>query len=451
MRKTETMKQKLRQLFVILIPILITQLAMYSMNFFDTMMSGNYARADLAGVAIGSSLWVPVSTGLAGILIALTPITAHLIGAKKKDEVPFSVIQGIYVAITMAIIVMAAGKLLLNTILNHMNLEHHVELVAKHYLYFLAIGIIPLFIYNVLRSFIDSLGMTRISMVITLSSLPVNVFLNYIFIFGHLGCPAFGGAGSGLATAITYWLITIFAAVVIHFRHPFSAYRIFTKWTAPSYTKWKEIFSLGIPMGLSIFFETSIFSAVTLLMSSFGTVVIAAHQAAMNFASFLYMLPLSMSMAMTIVVGFETGASRFKDAKDYSKIGIAFALLLSAFAGFMLFLFRIQVAGMYSTDHQVIKLTARFLLFAVFFQLSDAIQAPVQGALRGYKDVNVTFLMALISYWAIGLPLGCLLANETSLGAYGYWIGLITGLAAGAITLSSRLYIIQNRTLQKSI
>jgi MATE family multidrug resistance protein len=451
MRKTDNTKQKIHQLLVILIPILITQLAMYSMNFFDTMMSGNYAREDLAGVAIGSSLWVPISTGLGGILIAITPITAHLIGAKKKEEVPFSVIQGIYVAITMAIIVMIAGNLLLNPILNSMHLEQHVQTVAKHYLYLLAIGIIPLFIYNVLRSFIDSLGMTRISMVITLTSLPINVFFNYIFIFGHLGIPAFGGAGSGLATAITYWLITIFAVLVIHLRQPFSAYMIFTKWSPPSYIKWKEIFSLGIPMGLSIFFETSIFSAVTLLMSGFGTVVIAAHQAAMNFASFLYMLPLSMSMAMTIVVGFETGASRYIDAKTYSKIGLAFALVLSAIAGLLLFLFRNQVAGMYSSDQKVISLTARFLLYAVFFQLSDAIQAPVQGALRGYKDVNVTFIMALISYWVIGLPLGYLLANETSLGAYGYWIGLITGLGAGAITLSSRLYIIQNRSVQKSL
>lgn len=196
-------------------------------------------------------------------------------------------------------------------------------------------------------------------------------------------------------------------------------------------------------------FETSIFAAVTLLMSDFNTATIAAHQAALNFASFLYMIPLSVSMALTIVVGFEVGANRYKDAKEYSWIGVSIAITLAFVCGLFLFMLRTEVAGIYTKDVEVLKLTSQFLIFAIFFQLSDAIQAPVQGALRGYKDVNVTFIMTLVSYWMIGLPLGYYLANFSDWGAFGYWIGLIAGLAVGATCLCTRLIYIQKK--QKNI
>ncbi|RLQ95217.1 MATE family efflux transporter [Falsibacillus albus] len=445
MEQTFSTRQKMKQFFFILYPILITQLAMFSMNFFDTMMSGKYSSKDLAGVAIGSSLWVPVFTGLSGILLSITPIVAHLIGEKNKKKVPVSVVQGIYVAAAMAILVIAIGSMVIKPILSHMGLEKHVRSIAFHYLLALSLGMIPLFIYNVLRSYIDALGMTRVSMYITLLSLPINVVFNYLLIFGKFGIPAFGGAGAGYASAITYWLIMVIAAVIIHFRKPFAEYGIFARVIPVSLKKWKEIFKIGIPIGLSIFFETSIFSAVTLLMSDFSTTVIAAHQAALNFASFLYMIPLSISMGLTIVVGLEAGAKRYDDAKVYSWLGVGTAIFLAILCGVVLFVCRHSIGSIYSNDPKVISLIGNFLMYAVFFQLSDAIQAPVQGSLRGYKDVNITFVMALVSYWVIGLPSGWLLANHTGLGPYGYWLGLIIGLAAGAVTLSFRLIIMQNR------
>jgi len=442
MKQTFTTKGKLIQLITILIPILFTQLAMYSMNFFDTMMSGKYSKTDLAGVAIGSSLWVPVFTGLSGILLSITPIIAHLVGGKKNKDVAFSVIQGIYAAIFLAIIILVIGSFALKPILQHMNLEAHVRNVAKYYLVALSFGIIPLFIYNVLRSFMDALGMTRVTMIITLLSLPINVALNFLFIFGNAGMPKLGGVGSGVASAITYWLIMFIAFAVIHFQKPFSSFMIFKKWYPVSFKKWKEIFVLGIPIGLSTFFETSIFAAVTLVMAKYGTNIIAAHQIAINFSSLLYMIPLSISMAMTIVIGYEVGAERFDDARQYSKLGISIAVVMAFILGILLLTNNELVAKVYSNDIKVIALTTHFLLYAVFFQLSDAIQAPVQGALRGYKDVNVTFIMAFISYWIIGLPFGYVIANYTNFGPYGYWLGLITGLAVGAITLSLRLFYV---------
>jgi len=453
MEQTFTYREKATIFFRILVPILVTQLGLYAMNFVDVMMSGRAGASDLAGVAIGSSLWVPVFTGLSGILLAITPIVAQLIGAKKGNEVAFSVIQGVYLSIINAVLVVIVGGAILEPILTSMQLESDVERIARHYLIGLAFGIIPLFVYTVLRAFIDALAQTRVTMLITIMALPINIGFNYVLIYGKLGFPKLGGIGAGYATAITYWWIMAIAIFIIRKHVPFTNYRIFNRIYPFSWTSWREILKIGVPIGFSIFFETSIFSAVTLFMSSYSTITIASHQAAINFASFLYMVPLSISMALTIAVGYEVGAGRSHDARQYSMLGIVFAVSMAIVCAGVIYLLREQVASLYSTDKEVILLTQHFLLYAIFFQLSDAIQAPIQGALRGYKDVNVTLLMAFISYWIIGLPVGYVLANFTDFGPFGYWIGLITGLAAGAICLSARLIMVygnKNRLVENN-
>ncbi len=445
MNQTYTLVQKFRQLLVILLPILVTQIAMFAMNFFDTIMAGQVSAPDLAGVAIGSSIWLPVFTGLGGIFMAITPIVAHLIGANLKDEVPFKVIQGVYLALFVSFIVVGLGVLTLDPIMSLMSLEDSVRKVARGYLKALAFGVSPLFIYYVLRSFIDALGKTQVTMLIALISLPINVFLNYILIFGKFGLPALGGVGAGVATTLTYWILTFTALTIIVRHESFKSYGVFDRLFGISLKAWKEQLIIGIPIAFAIFFETSIFAVVTLLMSGFNTVTIASHQAAMNFASLLYMVPLSISMGLTILVGFEVGGRRLRDARQYSFLGMGVSLGMALICTGILLLFTEQIAGFYSQEIEVIQLVQKFLVFALFFQLSDAIAAPIQGALRGYKDVNVTFIMALISYWVVGLPLGYYLATFTSLGAFGYWIGLISGLAVNAVGLSWRLIIVQRR------
>lgn len=450
MEQTYTYRQKFWMFIKIALPLFITQMGLFAMNFFDVVMSGNASPIDLAGVAIGSNLWVPIFVGLSGILMAITPIVAQLLGAQKTDQVPKHVFQGIYVSVLLALLVILFGSFLLDPILNRMNLEEDVRQIARGYLIALAYGIVPLFVYNVLRAFIDALGHTRMTMMITILAIPINFVFNYLLIFGKFGFPALGGIGAGYATTITYWCITILAFIILMKRNPLASTKLFDKLHPVSFGIWKEIFLIGLPIGLSIFFEVSIFAAVTLLMSEYDTITIASHQAAINFASFLYMIPLSISMALTVLVGFEVGAKRYQDAAKYAKLGISSAIILSAGCAIFLYFFRIRIAGIYTNDEEVLLLTSHFLIYALFFQLSDAIAAPIQGVLRGYKDVNVSFMMALVSYWVIGLPLGYYLANYTSLVAFGYWVGLITGLAAGAIGLSLRLFYIQRKNKRQN-
>lgn len=445
MNKTLTIPQKVRQLLVILIPILIAQVTMFSMSFFDTVMSGQASTQDLAGVAIGSSIWVPISAGLGGIFVALTPIVAQLIGAKRKEDIALKVVQGIYLSLAISGLVIAVGAITLDSILSLMGLEETVRRISRSYLLALALGIPALFIYQVLRSFIDALGKTRVTMVITLLSLPINILLNYVLIFGKFGFPVLGGVGAGVASAITYWCLLFIALILILRHESFTSYYVFERLYGVSIKEWKEQLTIGLPIGFAIFVETSIFAVVALLMSRFNTVTIAAHQVAMNFATLLYMVPFSISSALTILVGFEVGAGRHKDARQYSYIGMGMSIGMAGICALILFLFSKQVAALYSREVAVIQMAQQFLVYALFFQLSDAIAAPIQGALRGYKDVNVTFLTAFISYWLIGLPAGHYIASFTSLGAVGYWVGLILGLAVSAVGLSARFLVVQRR------
>lgn len=445
MVETKNLQEKTKIMIKMVLPILITQVALYLMTFFDILMTSKYNINHLAGVSIGSSLWVPVYTGLTGILLGITPIVAQLIGAKKQEDVRTFVQQGLYIAILLAILVFIGFIFFLEPILHIIPLETSVRIIAGKYLWMMSIGLLPLFLYSVLRSFIDALGKTRISMFITLLSAPINIALNYVLIYGKFGLPALGGVGAGLASAITYWLILIITIFIIKKIQPFADLQIFKQWTKPSLSKLKTLTIIGLPIGLSIFAETTIFSAVTIMMSVFSTAVISAHQIAMNFTSLLYMIPLSIAMGATILVGQEVGAKRYRDAKSYSWLGVGTAVIFSFVSATILFVWREPIAAIYTNDMEVINLTVQFFVFAALFQLSDAIQAPVQGALRGYKDVTITFIMAIISYWVIGLPVGYILGTYTEYGPFGYWIGLIVGLTVGALTLGTRLVYLQRK------
>jgi len=444
-----TKTDKISRFFKLLLPILITQVTLFSMSFFDTIMSGNSSPGDLAGVAIGVSIWTPISTGLTGILVAITTMVANLNGAKQDKKITPLVTQALYLAGIIAIVIIIIGIFSIHPILNHMNLDPKVHRVALHFLFALSFGILPLFLYTVIRQFIDGLGKTRTTMIITVISVPVNVILNYFLIFGKAGLPRLGGVGSGVASAITYWIIFGIAFYIIKTKKPFSGFNLFKKLPPISFTTWKSILKLGVPIGLSIFFEVSVFSVVTLLLSEFDTETIAAHTVAMNFASLLYMVPLSISMALTIAVGYEVGAKEFQNAKEYSKIGLVMAVSIASFFGIIIYLFRYDVAGWYTNDPSVQILAGGFLIFAVMFQLFDAIAAPIQGALRGYKDVNATLIMMILAYWVIALPVGYALSN-THLGAKGYWVGLIVGLGVSALTLSFRLVQLQIKKIKLS-
>jgi len=433
-----TFQSRLRRILGVMIPILITQLCITGMSLFDMVMSGHAGTRELAGVAIGSNIWMPVFTGLNGILQALTPIVSNYRGARQFEKISGAVFSGLVLAAALAFGIITAGSQLLPKILDTMSLDPAVRLVAFRYLGFVAWGILPLFSASILRCFVDSLGYTQVTMRLFLLTMPVNACMNYIFIFGKLGMPALGGPGAGVGTAITCWLLFIaFSLMVLHLK-VFREFHVF--WRAGfSLRHIREHLRIGIPMGLAIFLETSFFGVECLLVSRFGTIVVAANQAAMSFCNMLYMVPLSFSLSLTIIVGAYVGARDFVQAKAYADTGRISNILIGACFGLFLFLGRGLIATLYTEDAALLAPIMHFLTFAVAFQFFDSTAAPIQGVLRGYKDVKATFYSALAAYWGIALPFGLLLDHVGGKGPDSYWIGLITGIFFSAAFLSLRL------------
>jgi MATE family multidrug resistance protein len=223
-------------------------------------------------------------------------------------------------------------------------------------------------------------------------------------------------------------------------------FRIFVDWVKPSLSSFKEQLKIGVPIGLSIFFESSIFSVVTLLIGAmFSTVVIAANQVVISFTSLIFMIPLSLSMALTIVVGFSVGGERLDNAKQYGFLGVLSGVGILGLAAIFMFFNREWIASWYSTDPEVIRYAGNLFLIAILYQLSDGAQAGLQGVLRGYKDVKVPFFIAFVSYWLLGIPIGYSLARFTDLGPFGLWIGISIGLTGAALGFLTRLRIIYRK------
>ena len=445
MRQTFSYRQKAGVFFQVLVPVFITQLALTSTGFFDTVMAGHVSEQDLAGVAVGFNLFFPFFGSCLGIISGLTPTIAYLHGANQPEKIVFVVQQGFYWALGLAVFFIGSGCIALPLLLPYLALEPRVAFVVTGYLAALACGIGPIFLAGVLRNFIDALGATRLTMGITVLIVPVNIGLNYLFIFGAWGIPALGGIGAGVGTAISFYFNLLLNILVVGHWRPFADYHVFRRMLRPALSAWRKQLAIGIPIGSTMFCEQSIFGAVGLFMTAYGTSVVAAHQAAMNFTTMVYMIPLSVSMALTILVGYELGAQRLHDAKQYSRMG---RILSFAFAGslaMVLVNFREQIAALYTNDAAVAQLLMVFLVYAVAMQLSDSINAPLQGTLRGYKDVKVTFLLAVLSFWIMGLPAGWGLSHVGGLGPYGYWLGLITGILSGAVLLMLRLRVVERR------
>lgn len=440
-------QDKLKHLLSVMLPIIGTQIATIGMNFFDASMSGQAGAIDLAGAAIGGNIWMPVQTGINGVLMAGMPLVAHLLGAGEKDKINIVVKHGLFLAVVFAVCILLGGALGLPLLLTHMGLEPEVYHVAVWYLAGVGLGVLPFFLITPLRCLIDTLGYTRLTMKIYMLALPINALLNYILIFGKFGFPRLGGIGAGVATGITFWILLGMFIMVLKKLEAFKSYNVLGM-ISPVRDRIKEYLKIGVPMGVSIFMESSIFGVVALFMAKFGTEAIAAHQAALNFSSLIYMIPLSFSLALTIVIGVEAGAKRWQAARDYTAIGLELSLLCALVYIGGEYFFRGVIASIYTTDLQIMDLTVHFLIYAVLWQFFDAVAAPIQGILRGYKDVNATFWSGMISYWGICLPFGIFFDYVLNNGPFAYWQSLVIGVVFSAVFLSCRLLWLQRNKLK---
>ena len=423
-------------------PIVVAQVAQMGNGVVDVLASGNYDKVDQAGVAIGSSLFWPIYLLVSGTIMALTPTVSQLNGGGRVRETGAVARQALWISLLGSVV---AVFLLLNAKYLYEGIQVAPEAIpiAVDFLKIQCFAVLPLFLYTGLRSLCEGLAMTKPAMFIALIALLCKIPLTFWFVFGGFGIEPMGGVGCAVATSIIVWIqLCCIVVAILNTRIRFSG--VFSRFDWVNVRVCWQLIKLGVPIGISIFVEVAFFASITLLAGKLGVESTSAHQSAMSIASIAFMFPLAFGFASTIRISANVGAQRYQSAMVTVKVIVSCAFWFGLFMGFVIFTFRDQLATLYSIDENVVALASSLLIYGALFQLFDATQATMQGALRGYKDTTVPACIALVSYWGIGLPVGWVAAfggfGFEGVGVSGLYYGLILSLAVAAICLGTRLY-----------
>lgn len=441
------------------LPILGAQLAQMSMGTVDVALTGHFSARDLAAVSLGSSVWLPLILFMVGTLMGLTPIVAQHVGARRLSDIRPAVHQALWIALGIGLLIAIGVALVARPVFWLMDVPADVLPPAVGYLHAVALGLPAMALYETLRFYSDGMGHTRASLLFALLGLGVNTLANGLLIYGGPGLahvfgphlpavladlPALGAIGCGIATAISMWTMCIALFIYTRTADAYAPARTGPAFSRPSAERIGELLRIGLPVGVAIFAEVSLFTLIALFLASYGEVVISAHTIALNFSSVLFMLPLSLGMALTVRVGQALGRGKYRHAGFVSLNGVACSLAVAFLIDLILVTLGPFAVGLYTGNAAVQALAINLLLVATLYQFSDALQVSIAGALRGYKDTRIIMLVTLTSYWGVGIGLGNLLGRGidgwfAGLGVYGYWIGLIAGLSTAALLLGRRL------------
>ena len=421
------------------LPVIIAQLLQMSMNFVDTVMAGNLSAEALAAVAVGGAVFMPLIMLVAGILMALTPIVAQLVGARDFASIGINARQGLWLSQMLAIPLFFLMRNL-GIVMSWLDVTPAIIPTALGYLDALSWGVFPLAAYMSLRFFNEGLSVTRPGMYFAAIGVVINVGANYVLMYGTLGFPELGAIGCGYASAAVAGVMFICMFVFTYMHQPYQRFEIFSNFRRPEWPYLKEILHIGVPIGLSSTMEVTMFAVVSLLMGSLSTIAVAGHQIAINFSAMTFMVPFGLSTAITTRVGNAIGKQRTAEARLRGLIGIALAVGFMCGTAVLMVSIPDVITGIY-TDNQAVQNVAISLLYmAAIFQISDGLQVSGYGALRGLKDTKIPMIVNLIAYWMIGLPLGYYLGIIYGIGPQGLWMGLIAGLSVAAILHNLRFW-----------
>lgn len=449
-----------RKLVALALPICGAQLAQAGMSVVDVMMTGRHNATDLAAVSVGSSLWMPLMLFMTGTLMGLTPIVAHLLGGKRNSDIRPAVHQALWVALVLGFTAAVLLWTVVTPIFELMGVPPAVARESAAYLSAVAFGMPGIALFQALRAFSDGMNHTRPALWISLVGLIVNIPSNYLLIYGGDGLvnllgdglpsalqqlPALGAFGCGIATALSMWTMAVAMALYTRKGHAYQSVSIWQTLTPPTLSGIRELIVVGMPIGVAIFVEVTLFTLIALFIASFGEVTVGAHQIALSFTSILFMLPMSLSMALTVRVGNTLGQQRSAMARTVAWNGIVISVIVAVINSTLLWFTAVPVISLYTSNADIQALALTIISLAVIFQLSDSLQVNLAGALRGYKDTRIVMVITVLSYWIVGLGGGHWLgthglgAMSGPLGVHGYWMGLIAGLSTAALLLAWRL------------
>ncbi|MDZ7683013.1 MAG: MATE family efflux transporter [Fodinibius sp.] len=438
------MKKEAGMTLKIGLPVIIAQLLQMSMNFVDTVMAGNLSAEDLAAVAVGGAVFIPFMMLAAGILMAITPIVAQLVGGRNLDEIGTNVRQGLWLCIILAVPIFFIIRNL-EIVMHFLDVTPSIIPLAQGYLDAISWGVFGISGYMALRFFNEGMSVTRPAMYFAGLGVLVNIPANYIFMYGKLGFPELGAVGCGYASALVGYVMCAGMLVFTMNHKPYERFQIFSTWRLPEWNYLKEILQVGIPIGLSSTMEVTMFALVSLLMGSLSATAVAGHQVAINFSAMTFMVPFGLSTAITTRVGNAIGKGLMPEARLRGYVGIGLATGFMSITAVIIYLFPDWITSMYTQDADVQNVAISLLYMAAIFQISDGLQVSGYGALRGLKDTTVPMVVNFVAYWMVGLPLGYYLGIIRGIGPQGLWMGLIAGLTIAAILHNIRFYLLTKR------
>jgi multidrug resistance protein, MATE family len=441
------LRAELRANLALALPLVVAQLLFISMGTVDTIVAGRLGAAPLAAVAVGSNLWFMMFVLFWGLFMAVSPIVAQRVGARRPPAESGAVLRG---ALSLAALLGVGWTLalvvLIDPVLDMLALEQQARAYAEAYLRAIAPGAVPFALFFALRNAADGFGQTRATLWAGAVGFVVNALLAYGLANGAWGLPALGPRGCGIATAVAGAAMVLAFAALYRWHPRLRELEVFRRegWRPGAVAG--EVLRLGGPIALIITAEAWLFLIGALLMARFGTDAVAAHQIAINFASITFMVPMSIGMATTVRVGMAAGAGDAAAVRLRGLAGIGMGACFAFVSASIMALLPRWIVAAYTDASGVAALATGFLYYAAVFQVADCVQATANGALRGVKDTRVPMLITVSAYWLVGLPLAVMLAFEGGFGPAGIWLGFIAGLAVAAAGLSARFLHRSRRT-----
>lgn len=434
-----------RELLNLAAPLVLTQLAQMAIMTTDVVMLGRLGKTALASAALGNTIFFFTWLIGCGPVAAVAPMIAHIRGARPNDRAGMrNVVRMGFWAVLIVSVPLIALLLFTQQILLLFGQQPELAAGAGRFTRLLCWGLPFSLGYQVLRNFSTALSRPKASLWVMGLAVCFNATGDYALIFGHFGLPRLELAGSGLASACSYAFGFLAMLAIVHVMPDLRRVRVLRRFRRVHADKLVEVFRLGMPIGLTMMFEAMLFLTATLIMGTFGTASVAAHQIALNAASVTFMVPLGVGMAATIRVGLAAGSGDGDALRRAGYGALALGAAFMSLTAIVFWMFPAAIARLYFADSaanaDVIALAIVFLHVAAAFQIFDGLQVVGALSLRGLKDAHMPMWIAGLSYWLVGFPLCLWLAFARHLEGFGIWIGLAAGLFAAAVLMSGRFW-----------
>ncbi|AOR25356.1 multidrug transporter [Formosa sp. Hel3_A1_48] len=440
-------------------PVIMGMLGHTIVGLVDNLMVGQLGAAELAAVSLGNSFFfVAMSIGI-GFSTAITPLVAEADSEHNFAKGKSAFKHG-FVLCSLLAIVLFALILLAKPLMYMMNQPQEVVVLALPYLDIIAISLVPLIIFQALKQFSDGMSLTKFPMYATIIANVINVFFNYVLIFGVWGFPKMGVVGAGIGTLIARFVMIMLMWYFLNRLEKTKAYVKDLKLFVLEHSMLKKINSLGLPSALQMFFEVGLFTAAIWLSGTLGKNPQAANQIALNLSSMTFMIATGLSVTAMIRVGNQKGLKRPVELRRIATsifimglaLAILFALIFLIFNNVLpTFYLDLNDLTHFADNQNVVEIASSLLIIAALFQISDSTQVVFLGALRGLQDVKIPTLITFFAYWIIGFPVSYFLGDASKYGSSGIWIGLLAGLTASSIFLYIRFNYLSKQLIAKEL